>query len=429
MSGWISTQPSAQDAVSVLLAGDPGVVTSWYNALVADGRFRVGSFANDPQDLQLKMANQPEVLVLQARIFPGPPPLVDFLSGAQAAVYVVLPGDVPEDVIGQIRALTPVKGAFRGDVHLPELAGRMYETAQALRQQAPALEGAWRPPRAGGVSGLRIVTVWNTSGGTGKTTVATNLAYEAANRGLKTLLVSLGAPDDTPMILDLQPEPNLARWPNDPSPEGLKALIQRVGDLDVIVGFRNVLEESSAVALQPEQAGSIPSLVMTAAYQSYAVIVVDAPPSTTAPLAIMAANTLVLVARPTAADAQRTLEAVRTVLRHLAGRHRVAPANIFVVLNQGASGDYGPDEWHKLLAVGCKQAGLAAPPVAVAIPDDPAVRTAQNNGKIAMQVSDELARGIHVLADALFGGEVERPRAKAEGRSVRIGGLGIRFKK
>jgi cellulose biosynthesis protein BcsQ len=323
-----------------------------------------------------------------------------------------------------------VKGAFRGDANLIDLSGRMYETAQAMRRQAPALEGPWNQQlrSRASVSGLRVITVWNASGGAGKTTVATNLAYEAATRGLRTLLVCLGAPDDTPMILGLEPEPNVGRWPADPTPDGLKGLVQRLGDLDVIVGFRSVVEESTAGAIPPENPGSIPNLVMTAAYQGYAVIVLDAPPCTTAPLAIMAANTLLLVARPTAADAHRTLEAVRTVLRHLAGRHRVAPSNIYIVLNQGAAGDYGPDEWHRLLAVGCKQAGLAAPPVAVSIPNDPAVRTAQNNARLAMQVSDELARGIHVLAEALFGGEAVR-KPKEEGRRFKIGSVGIRIKK
>ena len=67
-----------------------------------------------------------------------------------------------------------------------------------------------------------------------------------------------------------------------------------------------MIDESRALGIPAEKPESIPSLAMTAAYNGYAVIVLDAPPSSIAPAAIMAANTLILVARPTASGAQRT---------------------------------------------------------------------------------------------------------------------------
>jgi len=312
-------------------------------------------------------------------------------------------------------------------VNLAELAGRMYDTAMALRRKAPALEGAFRAGPSTGVAGLRIVTVWNEAGGVGKTTVASCLAYEAARRGLQSLLIGLGAPDDLPLILGLEPEPNLGGWRHDPTLNGLKAMLQQVGDLDVIAGFRNVIEETQALAARPEEPASIPSLAMTAAYNGYAAIVLDAPPSTSAPAAIMAANTLVLVARPTAADAQRTVEAYRVVVSRMAGEHRIAPANILLVLNQTGDGGYTPDEWHRMTATAPKAAGLGAPPVVAALPRDPAVVAAQNNGKVATLVSDGLARGIHTLADALFG-PAQRELREKPGRVFRLGGTRIKLK-
>jgi arsenite-transporting ATPase len=429
MSQWMRDREQGGDSVSMLLAGPPGRVTTWYQVLMADQRFRVSSFANDQEDLQRKLANRPEVVLIDAIIFPGPPPMIDFLTSIPGAAYVLLPGDVPDETVGQIQAVPSVKGVFRGDVNLAELVGRMYDTAMTLRSRAPALEGPWRgDKRPGGIAGLRIVTVWNEAGGVGKTTVASNLAYEASRRGLQTLLVGLGAPDDLPMILGLEPEPNLSGWQANPVPEGLRTLIQKVGDLDVIAGFRNVIDEARAMGSQPEEPGSIPSLAMTAAYNGYAVIVLDAPHSTTAPAAIMSANTLILVSRPTLAGAQRTVEAYRTVVHRLAGEHRIVPANIFVVLNLVGNGDYAVDEWHRMTAIALKKIGLGAPPVAVALPEDPAVKTAQNNGKFAMLVSDGLARGIHTLADALFGSQAEGNRER-KSRVLKIGGLRFRIRK
>lgn len=429
METWAREPSEAEDSVNVLLAGPPGRVTEWYQLLMADRRFRVGSFANDPDDLQRKLANQPEVVVVDATIFAGPAPLIELLTSVPGAAYVVLPGNVPDDIKGQVQAVPSVKGAFRGDVNLAELAGRMYDTVMSLRTRAPALGAPWLGDRRrGGVAGLRIITVWNEAGGMGKTTIATNLAYEAARRRLRTLLVGLGAPDDLPLILGLNPEPNIAGWQANPTPEGLKAIIQPLGDLDVIAGFRTVIDESRALGIPAEKPESIPSLAMTAAYNGYAVIVLDAPPSSIAPAAIMAANTLILVARPTASGAQRTVEAYRTVVQRLAGEHRIAAANIFVALNMTASGDYAPDEWHQMIAGALRKAGMGAPPVAVSIPEDTAVRVAQNEAKLAMLASDSLARGIHTLADALFGTR-DDGRSNEKGRAFTFAGIKVKFKR
>jgi cellulose biosynthesis protein BcsQ len=305
----------------------------------------------------------------------------------------------------------------------------MYDTALTLRTRAPSLVEPWvsekRPGRT--VTGLRIIAVWNQAGGVGKTTVATNLAYEASRRGLRSLLIGLSAPDDLPLIMGLEPEPNISGWQANPTQEGLKVLIQKVGDLDVIAGFRNVIDEARAMNVKPTEPHSIPNLAMVAAYSGYATIAMDTPPSTTAPAAIMGANTLLLVSRPTAAGAQRTVEAYRTVVKRLAGEHRISPSNIMVVLNMATGGDYSPDEWHQMLAGALKKAGLGAPPIAGVIPEDPAIRVAQNQGKVAMQVSDSLARGIHKLANTLFGAGAEE--AEKKGRGLKIGGISFKIKK
>ncbi len=92
------------------------------------------------------------------------------------------------------------------------------------------------------------------------------------------------------------------------------------------------------------------------------------------------------------------------------------------------SGGFPPDDWHGMAAGALRKVGLGAPPIAVAIPEDPTVREAQNDGKLASLASDSLARGIHTLADALFGGGSGAP-GDGKGRGLRIGGLRLRFRR
>jgi hypothetical protein len=98
-----------------------------------------------------------------------------------------------------------------------------------------------------------------------------------------------------------------------------------------------------------------------------------------------------------------------------------------MVLNMATNGDYRPDEWHQMTASALKKAGLGAPPIAVVIPEDATIRVAQNNAKLAMLASDELARGIHCLADALFGVVVDADEKKSRG--LKIGNIRFRIKK
>ena len=219
-------------------------------------------------------------------------------------------------------------------------------------------------------------------------------------RGLSTLLVGLGAPDPLPLHLGLEAAPNILAWMSNPTREGLLGALQRVGDLRVLAGFPDVLAEARAMGLRQEDTGSLSSLAMTAAYGGFAVVIFDAPPEGLAPMAISASNSLLLVARPTVADAWCSVEAVRTVAERLAGQHRIPPEGILVALNRVRSGGMSAGEWHTAAS---RALGRPFPPVVATIPEDPAVEEAQNAGKSPLHASDHVARAIHVLADALFG--------------------------
>ncbi len=413
--------------VTVLLAGAVDKTAAWYAALQGDARFRVVSFATDAQDLQVKLASGPEVVLLDVTIYPGPDDLRQALTAMSAAVYLVFPPDITGEVVEEFRQHPAVKAAFLGDVNLLDLAGRMYADALTLRRQAPNAAPLWQGGGGrGSVTGLRIVAVWNRCGGAGRSTLATAIALAAARKGLKSLLVGLGAPDILPLHLGLAPEPNIEAWVQNPTQDRLQSALQKVGDLDMLAGFRDVLAEAKAANLPKDHGSALPALATTAAYMGYAAIVLDTPVGGVAPQAIAAANTLLLVARPTLADAWASVEAYRTVVQRAAGQHRIPPGNVIVALNQRVGGMLTPDEWHQAADTAARNLGLPGfPPVAAVIPYAAEVALAQDQGRPALDASDEFARPVHHLADMLFGGERtgKKPR---EGKVWKLGFIKVR---
>ncbi len=434
-SSWGQAQNNlpGQDApVSILLAHkDMSRTTSWYQALQVDARFRITSMANDAQDFRSKLVSSPEVILLDATVFDGPKGLVDALTSVTGAVYLIVPPTVDEKLIAEFKSIPSVKMVFIGDVNIAEFENRAYADALALRRTIPAAnQQAWAGGRSGSVvGGLRIITVWSRSGGTGRTTIALAIAQAVARKALKTLLIGLGGPDVLPLQIGLQPEPNILSWIANPTDEGLRASIQTAGDMHVLAGFPDILSEAQGDR-PAEQKGSITELVTSAAYGGYAAIILDTPSGGIAPRAVSAANTWLLIARPTVADVWTSVEAFRTVTQKSAGQHRITPGNIFVVLNQHANGMLTPDEWHRAADAACRKMGLSIgfPPMVSVIPYVPEVSIAQDNGRSALDSSDAFARPILKLSDMLFGNSVGVP-ARDDSSVMKLGPLKIRTRK
>ena len=429
--------PNGGDApVNILLAGPIDRTQGWYQALQADARFRVSAMANDPRDLQAKLASSPEVVWLDGSIFNGPGPLTETLTSIAGAVYLLVPSNVEPELAEQFNAIPSVKSVYRGDVQITELMPRAYNDAISLRRTAPAISPqAWAGGRGSGgggtIAGLRVVAVWGRSGGAGSTSIAAALAQAVARRGLKTLLIGLNAPDILPLQLNIKPEPNILSWFSNPTDQGVKASIQELGDLHIIAGFPDMLSESHGDRGR-EDKGSISELVTSAAYGGYAVIILDVPSGgAIAPRAISAANTWLMPALPTVAGVWNAVESFRTVTQKAAGQHRINPGNIFVTLNKRINGMLTADEWHQAADAGVRNMKLQIgfPPVADVIPYVPEVPLAQNKGRSALEASDEFARPIYSLAEMLFGQTIgSEARHDRDKKVKRFGPLKIRVK-
>ena len=438
MSWQPTNAPTGGDApVNILLAGPIDRTTGWYQALQADARFRVSAMANDPRDLQAKLASSPEVVWLDGSIFNGPGPLTETLTSVAGAVYLLVPANVETELSDQFKSIPSVKSVYRGDVQINELMTRAYNDAISLRRTAPSISPqAWGGGRGGGaggtIAGLRVVAVWGRSGGAGSTSIAAGLAQAVARKGMKTLLIGLNAPDILPLHLNIKPEPNILNWFSNPTDQGIKASIQELGDLHIIAGFPDMLSESHGDRA-PGDKGSISELVTSAAYGGYAVIILDVPSGgAVAPRAISAANTWLMPALPTVAGVWNAVESFRTVTQKAAGQHRINPGNIFVTLNMRTSGMLTADEWHQAADTGVRnmKLNIGFPPVAAVIPYVPEVPLAQNKGRSGLEASDEFARPIHNIAEMLFGSTVGvNARNNDSGRTVKkFGPLKIRVK-
>ncbi|MBI1793386.1 MAG: ParA family protein [Chloroflexi bacterium] len=431
-----SPQGGGQDTpVSILLAHkDMDRTTAWYQALQVDARFRVMSMANAPQDFRAKLASSPEIILLDATVFDGPSPLIDALTSVTGAVYLIVPGGVGEELIQQFKSIPSVKSVSVGDLNIADFTTRAYSDALALRRTIPVSSAVWSGvgnQRGGGTGGLRIVTVWSRSGGTGRTTIAAALAQSVARRGLKTLLIGLGSPDPLPLQLGLHPEPNIISWMANPTDQGLRTSIQTSGDLHVLAGFSDIISEAQGSRSADSQ-GSINELVTSAAYGGYSAIFLDTPSAgDIVPRALSAANTWLMIARPTVSDVWMAVEAFRTVTQKMAGHHRITPGNIFVALNQRANGQLTADQWHSAADAACRKMNLNVgfPPVMATIPYSVEVPLAQDNGRSLLDASDDVARPVHRLAEMLFGGAALPTNQKSDGSVMQFGPLKIRTKK
>lgn len=408
MSDWGTTQSAGQvgssGVVSVLIASPSQTGSAWHQQLLVDSRFRVQGLAVSLDDLQYKMSSAPDVLLLDGPIFQNPRQLAEFLTRVKAAVYVSVPPSIEDNDFNVLQNLECVKGIYKGDISISQIAGKMIQDVEVMRSLAPQaapiqFTSSGRPTGSGG--GTLIITIWSAAGGTGKSTLAAGLAQDAGLRELRTLLVGLRVPDSLPALLNIKRTPNIGSWFSAPGPEGFKRSIQSVGTFDVILGLHDKTREQQLYE-KPEHAASITRLVDEALRARYGVIILDA--SYSGMNAISPANTLILTARPTLDDALSIGEAYRVVAQKLTGPHSIGLGNMMTVLNMQQGGMMTAAEFHASATKVVADHGLTSfPHVAAEIPYDPNIAVAMNAGRLPLDASDNFARPVHRIGDLLFG--------------------------
>lgn len=418
----------SEPPVSLVVAGPPAQAQALYAAFLADARFRVQATATSPDDLRAKLAASPEVVVVNASMFNGPDDFAAVLAAYPGLAFPLLPPGIPAGDVEAVRRLKCVQAVSRDDANLPLLAGQIYEAVLARRQaQGPGVNNSiFAQLRAPGVTmiGWRAIAVWSSQGGVGKSTLSLALAIESAARRLPTLLIGLGAPDTIPITAGLRPEPNLLNWVATPTAEGLRAAVQRYDALDILAGFPDPLALTGYSENATDGPASLYNLVHTAADAGYAVVILDVSSQVLEAAALAAANTLVLVARPDLPGILHAVEATRLVHEVMAGRHRIPPQAIHLVVNMVRDTTLRPDEVAKAGA----NLRPDFPSLAAYVADDPQVELAVNQSRPPYFSSEALRRGAKALGDLLLAAP---PASVAEagrpGRVVKLGPVRIRM--
>ncbi|HKZ84228.1 MAG TPA: AAA family ATPase [Anaerolineae bacterium] len=376
--------------------------------IMGDARMHIIGIASVWNDLRERyMSEHGDVLLVQADIASNPQALLTWLQKLPTPAVVVLPNDWAHEE-GKFRSIRTVHEVFVGDnVNFAEVARRVHDVGLNARERRnfaepdrAILAGG---PRGATVVGTRIIAVWG-KGGSGKSTLTSNLAYELARRGLRTIAIGLDVPDALAVYLDVKITTTSMAFFQRPGLDGLRASIIRKDSLDVVLSPNGALLAEEIASRPIEDPGSIRSLVMTAASDNYAAVLLDLPAERTewAIQPLIAANTVLLVAQPSFVDLQRVVELYRILTGTLAGRHRVATDAIHLVMNEVSNDD-------NLLSRDFTRAaqdvlGRPFPPVIGGLPLARQVRTEQNSGQLPSMRLDDFGKAIRVLADTLFPG-------------------------
>ena len=103
-----------------------------------------------------------------------------------------------------------------------------------------------------------------------------------------------------------------------------------------------------------------------------------------------------------------------------------------MVLNARTNGMLTADQWHNAADTACRKLNLNVgfPPVMAVVPFSADIALAQDNGRSALDASDEVARPIHRLAEMLFSGApLSMSAPKNNERAIQLGPLKIRTAK
>ena len=411
--------PAGERKIQLMLAG-PGselVIYQMSPVFTADARFNVIGMVPQWGDLETRLVElKPELLIVQADIAPGPEALLKPLARMLAwggLVILVLPPNQRE-LAGVYDKADNLRGLFYLPPTWGEIAQAAYAAAMTERAKAAAAGSmsmqqsafAMARGRSGGVTGTKVVAFLSAAGGAGASTLAEGLAHDLQSRlNVRTLLMSFGLPPAAVSHLGLRYMPNAAEYFVRPG-DGFQTAVQNLDRLEIALAPEDSVEYARAASVSDADRsapGSIHSLVMSSWSKGYAAVCLDLPTAenTWSLQGLGAANTAVIVARPTLADISATWHSLVLLLEKISGTHRIPRESIFLALNQVSEHSFfTPREFCDVLV---KRYGWS-PPVAAVIPFDPAITRAQNRSTPPVATVEGLAKGIRLLEDMIFPG-------------------------
>jgi cellulose biosynthesis protein BcsQ len=375
-------------------------------------RFSVASITTGWADFEKNLNElKPHLLIVQADVAPHPDQLVAALARLQMwnGVALVVMQSAHREFRGVLEKVATCRGVFVLPLNWGELVQAGYAAVATERArgmaQAP-LQSAIGFRAATSVTGTRVVAFLSGTGGAGRSTLAENIAYELAVRmNVRSLLMSFDLPAAAAMHFNLRFTPNAGEFFARPG-DGFGSAIQMKEKLDVIVAPENSVEYARAA----EQSGrskaegnSIYSLVMASWTRSYAAVLLDLPggEGTWTMHPLLAANTAVIVARPTLADLAATRHLLVLLLERMRNEHRIPQESIYMVLNQvNERSSITPRGFYEELA----QSYGWAPPVLAVIPYDSGIQKAQDEQMPPVAKVDSFGKGVRSVINGLFPG-------------------------
>lgn len=435
---------SAQQPIRVLLSA-PGqqALNAVYGQFILDKRLLVTGLATSPQMLEQALLQEPEVAVIDVELLAeyGESGILNFLASklGNSVAIVLLPQPLGR-LSGAISQLDRVREVLVKPVGVAQVIDRCYQVGiseRAAREaMAPAtVHAASALSRTTGAArvafaGTRVFAIGGGKGGSGKTTVAVNLAYRLSQVGIRTLLMGFDIPDAVGIQLGLPMSPNSLNWFRRPTREGFAASLQhKDGLLDVCLSPNDKIEAARIAQKAPDQEGSIAHLVEAARdhHPPYAAIVMDLPPTESewSIQPLLRANTVILVCEPDLASAVNLVSTIRLLTGVFDPRYRVPRDAIYAVLNRVEKEDVmTPRRMQEAVR---EQLDGWAPPFIAIIPADPGVRACQIDFIPPVTRRQEFTAGVDQIVDFFYGDVLGKPAAKAAGERSR-GFLGIKIR-
>ncbi len=429
--------------IKVMLAGSPiDRVTREMVPAFDSRRFTIANIAASWEDLQQRLQySAPDALILHAELAPDPQTLGRFLDTLANIVVIVLLPSAWEQAEPMLRQVGVVTDVCQPPLEYAAIAERVAAKVQAGRALNQGLRTGAVPqlPRGAApeIMGTRTIAVIG-KGGTGKSTVASNLAVQLSLSGLRTLILDLDVPGALAAYFALPATPNAALFYAEPQPDltTFRSILQHKGSLDIALSPTSN-DVADRLNRRPyAEPNSIHALVQTAKSDDYAAIVLDIPADPRSEFglqALMNANFLLLVVRPTTVDLLWTLETLKLLFVEMAGQHNLSRERVYLVMNRvnAREDNIRPDDFHHDGNEVLRQRDQGRmPPIITVLPDEPAVRNAQNQGELPLtfpETPDPYRRGIQALAQTLVPAADNPGDNHAHRRVLRLGPVKVRL--